>query len=162
MTKKFDNFAQEKLKNNIKFSTRNNKKYNYLLSGLLRCKTCGYSIYGKPTSNSKYKRLYYRCMGQDAHRWPDGRVCNGHPVRVEALDELVWDSVKTLLLEPEIIINEYQRRLNSYKTDYESIISQKNNEINRYKKERARLIDLFQSGIVEQRRNRNKIERSSI
>jgi len=149
ITEKAFNFVQEKLKNNIKFSPRNNKKFNYLLSGLLRCKTCGYSIYGKAASNSKYKRLYYRCAGQDGHRWPGGRVCKGHPVRVEAIDELVWDSVKTLLLDPDIIINEYQRRLNSYKTDYEVIIAQKNNEINRYKRERARLIDLFQSGLVE-------------
>lgn len=65
--KMFD-LAQQKLKDNIKFAPRNNKKHNYLLSGLLRCKTCSYSIYGKPASNSKYKRLYYRCMGQGGHR----------------------------------------------------------------------------------------------
>ena len=81
--------------------------------------------------------------------WPNGRVCSGHPVRVEAVDELVWDSVKTLLLEPEIIMNEYQRRLNNYETDYEAIISHKNKDVNRYKKERDRLIDLFQSGLIE-------------
>jgi site-specific DNA recombinase len=141
-------FAQQKLKDNIKFSPRNNKKHNYLLSGLLRCKTCGYSIYGKPASNSKYKRLYYRCMGQDGHRWAEGRVCKGHPVRTEALDDLVWQSVKELLLTPETIVGEYQRRLNHAQTDFKTVVAQKNNEINRYKKERARLIDLFQSGLV--------------
>ena len=141
--------AQQKLKDNIKFAPRNNKKHNYLLSGLLRCKTCSYSIYGKPASNSKYKRLYYRCMGQDGHRWPGGRVCTGHPVRTEALDDLVWKSIKNLLLTPEAIVDEYQRRLNTYKTDYEAVITEKNNEINRYKRERIRLIDLFQTGLVE-------------
>jgi site-specific DNA recombinase len=146
--KDFD-FAQQTLKNNIKFSPRNNKKHNYLLSGLLRCKTCGYSIYGKPASNSKYKRLYYRCSGQDGHRWAEGRVCAGHPVRVEAIDDLVWESLKNLLLTPETIVSEYQRRLGTIHIDHEAIISQKNNEVNRYKKERDRLIDLFQSGLVE-------------
>lgn len=150
--------AQHKLKYNIKFSPRNNKKHNYLLSGLLRCKICGYSIYGKPASNSKYKRLYYRCIGQDGHRWPEGRVCSGHPVRTEALDDLVWQSLKELLLTPETIIDEYQRRLKTYKTDYEAIIVQKNNEINRYKRERARLIDLFQSGLVEKDEIENKLK----
>ena len=146
--KLFD-LAQQKLKDNIKFAPRNNKRYNYLLSGLLRCETCGYSIYGKPASHSKYKRLYYRCMGQDGHRWPGGRVCAGHPVRTEALDDLVWGSIKNLLLTPETIINEYKRRSMSYKTDYEAIITQKNNEVKRYKREKDRLIDLFQTGLVE-------------
>lgn len=141
--------AQKKLKTNIKFAPRNNKRYNYLLSGLLRCKTCGYSIYGKPASNSKYKRLYYRCTGQDGHRWPGGRVCEGHPVRTEALDELVWASIKSLLLDPENLIKEYQRRLKSYKNDYEAIIIGKNKDVTRYRKERDRLIDLFQSGLVK-------------
>lgn len=151
--KDFD-FVQQKLKSNIKFSPRNNKKYNYLLSGLLRCKTCGYSIYGKSASNSKYKRLYYRCAGQDGHRWAAGRVCVGHPVRVEAIDELVWQSLKDLLLKPETILVEYHQRLNSIQTDHKAIIDQKNNEISRYKRERDRLIDLFQIGLVE----KNEIE----
>ena len=147
--------AQQKLKHNVKHSPRNNKKNNYLLSGLLRCKTCGYSIYGKPASNSKYKRLYYRCMGQDGYRWPQGRVCSGHPVRTEALDDIVWDSVKELLLSPETIIEEYERRLISHKTDYGAVLSEKNAEIERYEREKDRLIDLFQSGIVEM----NEIEK---
>jgi site-specific DNA recombinase len=146
--KQFD-FAQQKLKDNIKFSPRNNKKHNYLLSGLLRCKLCNYCLYGKPASNSKRIRLYYRCMGQDGNRWAEGKICTGRLVRTEILEDLVWDSVKTLLLEPETVIVEYQRRLNSHQTNYEGIISHKSNEIARYKKERSRLIDLFQGGIVE-------------
>ena len=155
--KMFD-FTQQRLKDNIKFAPRNNKKHDYLLSGLLRCKTCSYSIYGKPASNSKYKRLYYRCMGQDGHRWPGGRVCSGHPIRTEALDDLVWGSIKSLLLTPETIVEEYQRRLKTYKTDYESVITEKNNEINRYKKERIRLIDLFQTGLIEKGEVEDKLK----
>ena len=64
-------------------------------------------------------------MGQDGHRWPWGRVCTGHPVRTEVLDDLVWKSVKNLLLTPETILDEYQRRLKTYKTDYEAIITEK-------------------------------------
>lgn len=102
--------AAGQLKENIRFAPRNNKKYNYLLSGLVRCEQCGYSIYGKPASNSRYKRCYYRCMGQDGHRWSEGRVCQGHPVRVEVLDDLVWNQVKKLLSSPEIVLQEYIRR----------------------------------------------------
>lgn len=141
--------AQQKLKDNIRLSPRNNKKHNYLLSGLLRCAMCGYSIYGKPASNSKYKRLYYRCMGQDGHRWPGGRVCKGHPVRVEAIDELVWESVKCLLIDPNTIVAEYERRMDTNPDSLSSLVDQKEREIKRYTNERARLIDLFQSGLVK-------------
>lgn len=141
--------AQRKLKDNVKFSLRNNKKYEYLLSGLLRCKSCGYSIYGKPTSHGGYVHLYYRCMGQDGYRWPNGKLCSGHPVRTEVLDELAWDSVKKLLLNPTTIVEEYNRRLTSVKMDHDVILMDKKNERNRYHKERDRLIDLFQNGLVE-------------
>ncbi|MBK7963558.1 MAG: recombinase zinc beta ribbon domain-containing protein [Bdellovibrionales bacterium] len=107
--------AKAQLQENKKLSPRNNKRYEYLLSGLLRCKECGYSIYGKPASNSKYKRLYYRCMGQDGHRWSTGRVCSSHPVRVEVLDELVWQQVQTLIEQPEIVVKEYTRRMDAKK-----------------------------------------------
>lgn len=146
--REFD-IAQQKLKENIKFASRN-KKYNYLLSGLLRCKTCGHAIFGMARVSGKCKKLYYYyCPGQNSFRNPEGRVCSGHSVRVEAIDELVWQSIKELLLTPEIITEEYKRRLNCTATDYEAIIDQKNSEIARYKRERERLIDLFQSGIVE-------------
>ena len=150
--------TEERLKKNIKLSPRNNKKYNYLLSGLLRCKTCGYSIYGKPASNSKYKRLYYRCMGQDGYRWPNGRVCSGHPVRTEAVDDLVWESVKTLLLNPETVIEEYRRRQKTCKSDYQAVIKQKQNEIKRYQREKDRLIELYQTGLVEKNEIENKLK----
>jgi len=55
--------VQEQLEENKKLSPRNNSKYEYLLSGSVHCKRCGYSIYGKSTSNSRYNRCYYHCMG---------------------------------------------------------------------------------------------------
>jgi site-specific DNA recombinase len=154
--KKTFEYAQMRLKSNIKLAPRNNKRHNYLLSGLLRCKTCGYSIYGKPASNSKYKRLYYRCMGQDGHRWPNGRVCKGHPVRTEAIDELVWESVKGLVLEPQVLIEEYQNRLG--KASQEPIVDSKIIDLKRFKAERSRLIDLFESGLVEKEEIESKLK----
>ncbi len=151
-------YAQKRLVKNIKLSPRNNKKHEYLLSGLLRCKNCGYSIYGKPASNSKYKRLYYRCMGQDGYRWPNGRVCKGHPVRVEAIDDLVWDSVKQLLVNPKSIVDEYSRRLGSNTNDYGVVIQKKRSEKKQCELARSRLIDLFQAGLVEKKEIGSKLK----
>jgi len=143
--------ATERLKENVKLSPRNNKKYNYLLSGLVRCQECGYSIYGKPASNSRYKRLYYRCMGQDGSRWPGGRVCNGHPVRVEVLDDLVWESIKRLLSAPETVLEEYANRIEKKKAKAEGggdLMQNKNNDLKKLDMQKERLLDLYQRGDI--------------
>jgi site-specific DNA recombinase len=142
-------FAKNRLEKNKKLSPRNNKKYEYLLSSLLRCKNCGYAIYGKPTSNSKYKRLYYRCMGQDGFRWSTGRICKGHSVRVEVIDDLVWDSLKELMKNPAHILHEYENRLSENKRDHGLVIKKKHAQRKQLELERSRLIDLYQAGLVE-------------
>lgn len=143
------NLAQKKLEENARFSSRNNTKNRYLLTGLLRCKVCSYAMYGKPHNANKNKRLYYRCRGLDGYLFPNGKVCTGRYVRTAVLDDLVWDSVKDLLLDPGSVINEYQRRLQSHEKNYDAVIAEKNKELNRYKRERERLIDLFQCGLVQ-------------
>ena len=143
--------AARQLELNKKHAPRNTKRYQYLLSGLLRCQSCGYSIYGKPASNSKYKRLYYRCMGQDGYRWPQGRVCAGHPIRVEALDELVWEQTQQLIQYPEVVFEEYSRRIHSKRKgelDLTSIMMKKKKEIHSQELEKKRLIDLYQTGTI--------------
>ena len=143
--------AARQLETNKKHAPRNNKRYQYLLSGLLRCQSCGYALYGKAASTSKYKRCYYRCSGQDGHRWPQGRVCGGHPIRVEALDELVWAQTQQLIQNPEVVFEEYSRRVHSKRKgelDITSILMKKKKEIHIQELEKKRLIDLYQTGII--------------
>jgi site-specific DNA recombinase len=154
--------AGRQLEANKKRSPRNNKRYPYLLSGLLRCQICGYALYGKPASNSKYKRCYYRCAGQDGCRWPQGRVCSGHPIRVEALDELVWDQTRQLIQYPEVVFQEYSRRVQSKKQgelDITSLLMKKQKEIHHQEIEKKRLIDLYQTGIIALEEIKPRLER---
>lgn len=143
--------AQNRLLENKRLSPRNNKKYNYLLSGFLTCSECGYSLYGKPASNSRYKRQYYRCMGQDGHRWEDGRKCSGHPVRVEVVDDLVWDQVRKLIEQPRIVVQEYAKRNETaaHAGDaIEELLKKKELELRRVEHEKERILDLYQLGDV--------------
>jgi len=145
------NKTRARLEENKRFSPRNNKKYEYLLSGLLRCQECGYSMYGKPASNSKYKRCYYRCMGQDGHRWTNGRVCSSHPVRVEALDDLVWDQTRRLIEQPELVLKEYAARVEKkqrQQSEFKNLIAKKRREIKQHELEKERLLDLYQGGRI--------------
>jgi site-specific DNA recombinase len=143
--------ARERLEENKRFSPRNNKRYEYLLSGLLRCRQCGYALYGKPASNSKYKRLYYRCSGQDGYRWKDGRVCSAHPVRVEAVDDLVWEQTCRLLEHPDLVVKEYSRRTQKKQrqhSEFKDLLAKKRREIKQQEIAKERLLDLYQSGQV--------------
>jgi site-specific DNA recombinase len=143
--------VHERLEENKRFSPRNNKKYEYLLSGLLRCQECGYALYGKPASNSKYKRLYYRCAGQDGYRWTKGRVCSAHPIRVEALDDLVWEQTRRLVEQPELVLREYSARLQKKRrqqTEFKALLAKKKCESKQLELEKERLLDLYQSGRI--------------
>ena len=117
----------------------------------MHCKECGYAIYGKAASNSKYKRLYYRCTGQDNYRFINGRVCGSHPVRVEVLDDLVWEKTKSLLENPEIILQEYSERCHKKENERgvaELILTKKQQMIKNQELEKERLLDLYQKGVV--------------
>ena len=143
--------ARERLTENKRFSPRNNKKYEYLLSGLLRCQECGYALYGKPASNSKYKRLYYRCAGQDGHRWTNGRVCSAHPIRVDAMDELVWEQTRRLVEQPDLVMQEYTARVQKkqrQQTEFKALLAKKKRESKQLELEKERLLDLYQSGQI--------------
>jgi len=143
--------AQERLQENKKRSPRNNKTHHYLLSGLLSCTRCGYSVYGNPASHSRYKRCYYRCMGQDGYRWPTGRVCDGHPVRVEVVDELVWDNVQKLIENPQLVLQEYTQRSGKKKKQrlsLEHLITKKQQENRQQELQKQRLLDLYQTGSI--------------
>ena len=145
------NKTRARLEENKRFSPRNNTKFEYLLSGLLRCQECGYALYGKSASNSKYKRCYYRCAGQDGHRWTTGRVCSSHPVRVEALDDLVWEQTQRLIEQPELVLKEYATRVQKkqrQRSEYKELIAKKRKEIKQQELEKERLLDLYQGGRV--------------
>jgi site-specific DNA recombinase len=102
--------AQEQLERNKRHSPRRTREPT-LLQNMLVCKRCGYAYYRTATRTSKRKLYYYRCLGSDNYRYPNGRVCESRPVRQDALDEVVWDSVMGLLQDPTLIQTEIDRRI---------------------------------------------------
>ena len=90
-------------------------------------------------------------MGQDGYRWQNGRVCGGHPVRVEVLDDLVWESVKQLMKEPEMMLKEYTNRTeekSKWALNSDSMKDRKDRELRKAQHERERLIELYQQSLV--------------
>jgi site-specific DNA recombinase len=105
-------WAQERLDENQRMSSRNTTEPT-LLQGLLACEECSYAYYRTSTRTAKRKIYYYRCLGSDRYRWPEGRKCASRPLRQDYLDNLVWEHVVQLLEDPKLIREEIDRRLES-------------------------------------------------
>ena len=102
--------ARERLQENKRLSRRNTKQPS-LLQGLLVCGNCGYALYRTSTRTSKRRIYYYRCLGSDNYRHPEGRVCNCRPIRQDYLDTLVWDAVLSALSDDSLVQGEIDRRM---------------------------------------------------
>jgi site-specific DNA recombinase len=109
--------AQARLVDNAHFARRNTKELT-LLQGVLVCRECGYSCYRTCTRTSNKRISYYRCIGQDGWRHPDGKRCTSRPVRADELDPLVWAEVRRLLENPELVRAEIDRRLATARTEH--------------------------------------------
>jgi site-specific DNA recombinase len=101
--------AQERLAENQRFSRKNTRELT-LLQGVLVCGQCGYSLYRTSTRTTKRQAKYYRCLGSDRWRHLMETPCGCRPIRVEDLDEAVWNQVETLLEDPVSIRAELDRR----------------------------------------------------
>lgn len=83
--------AQE-LKGQNKVFSRRNKKYNYLLSGLIRC-VCGRAMSGEFFSDHQY----YTCSWRNNHHVHlEEGACKARSVRADALEADVWESIHDL------------------------------------------------------------------
>ena len=149
--------AQERLQQNKLFASRHTKEPT-LLQGILICQVCGYAYYRTSTRTSARKLYYYRCLGSDDWRYPQGRVCTNQPVRQDYLDDLVWREVIGLLENPDLIYQEMERRLrelqdsNPTRVRKEALLK----ESTRVQKGMDRLLDAYQEDLLplEQLRRR--------
>ncbi len=141
--------AQERLNLNKKFSARATK-YPSVLQGILVCAQCGYALYRVSTSMHRGRLQYYRCLGSDRRR-PGGRVCKLRPIRVEQLDQLVWDQLWQLLNQPELIHDEIERRLQEHRdsSPLEQRKEKVSKEVLRIEQQTDKLIDAYQEGLMD-------------
>lgn len=103
--------VQEQLTENRLRSRERQRGALHLLQGLLECSCCGYAYYGISVSHAKASYGYYRCSGNDSHRFGGQRVCQSASVRKDRLDQAVWDDACELLRHPQLLQKEYERRL---------------------------------------------------
>jgi site-specific DNA recombinase len=144
--------VQEQLTANQQLGRERRRGARHLLQGLVTCGCCHYAYYGKPVSRSsakgKTQYAYYRCVGTDAYRFGGQRVCRNTQVRTDMLDEAVWRDVQELLRDPQLLRQEYERRLQTPSEDAsrERTLRQQEQSAQRAV---SRLIDAFADGLLD-------------
>lgn len=150
--------AQERLEQNKRHSPRHTIEPT-LLQGMLVCSRCGYAFYRSSTRTSKRKIYYYRCLGSDDYRHPNGRICLNRPIRQDYLDEVVWKHVVELLENPEMIRAEIRRRIrqiqDSSPTKRRKEVVEK--DIVRVDKGIEKLLDAYQEDLLQLEELRRRI-----
>ncbi|MGH2412391.1 MAG: recombinase family protein [Microcystaceae cyanobacterium] len=146
--------VQEQLQENQRRSRIGQRGARYLLQGLVTCKLCGYTYYGKAISNKSAKSkprdyAYYRCIGTDAYRFGGNRVCSNTQVRTDTLEAAVWQQVCSLLKNPQRLYLEYQRRGQEPTSATQENIQALESQITKLRRGIARLIDSYAEGLIE-------------
>jgi site-specific DNA recombinase len=142
--------AQVRLEENKKLSPRRTIEPS-LLQGMLVCGGCGYAFYRTSTRTSKRKLYYYRCLGSDDYRYPNGRVCGNRPMRQDALDEQVWAHLIGLLEDPGLVRAEIDRRIQAIRDPSPQARRKEGLEREQSRTQRGirALLDAYQEGLVE-------------
>jgi site-specific DNA recombinase len=99
--------TQSQLQRNAVQASRNNTRHRYLLRGLVRCPRCGGAYYGFTRGRSSG----YRCLRAHRANSSTGQGCTPGALPAAPLEQVVWESVTEALRHPEVLVQEYDRRL---------------------------------------------------
>lgn len=120
-------------------------KNKYLLSGLLRCGECGNTMTGRRANNWGTKVFQYTDIKNTAGA--KHRGC-GRTIRCDVLDDQVWENILNWLNAPEEIAAAMEHEEDDEKENFEEVeISRLEKEIEKTKKGRKKLLNLFAEGL---------------
>jgi site-specific DNA recombinase len=136
--------AQAQLQENRQRARIPLKGTRYFLQGLIVCAQCGYAFYGR---TNDARNAYYRCSASDAYRWGGTRLCGNSEIRMDVVDQAVWQEVAQVLQEPSRLADEYRRRLLSTPSAQER--EQVERQLRKLRGGIARLIDSYTDGLID-------------
>lgn len=129
--------VQSQLSRNRSFSKRNSR-HVYLLRGLVGCGGCKARYVGDPN----HGRFYYRCH-QRCKRYPT--------VREELLDQTVWEAIEEILLNPDLVVKQIEKReqeKESKSTVTENEMKEVEQGIEKVDEEERRILEAYRAGIL--------------
>ena len=146
--------ASKTMLDNSKWSPRRAEPGQWMLKGLVRCGVCGVgtNAHKMRGRNGSWHRYYY-CRNHDPIRAGGAdRRCKERNIRAEALDNYVFDRVRTALLHPDTLLSaERAIAARTPAPDDELLaaeLTRLNRKITAADDERGRLADLYQAGLL--------------
>ena len=148
--------VQERIAANRRFSERRLKRKNvYLLRGLIRCGVCGYSYIGRtqtlaPKGTGFPEHRYYSCS-RYATPARGGSRCTNHHLVGAGVEEVVWTTVRDLLLDNAAVVEHLRLWVARTTADPTSDdrLNQTNARLEELNRQRARLVDAYQSAALD-------------
>ena len=149
--------VQQRMAENRKFSKRRLRRHGtYLLKGLLKCGICGHTYVGYTQVNRKkdvdYEYQYYKCrLRLEPRLGVKGARCTSGQLRVAGVDEVVWTTVRRLLLNSEALSKELASWLSRTASDPARQERQAATaaRLKDLRRQRERLIDAYQAGSLD-------------
>lgn len=133
--------VQVQLERKKRMNSRNNKRNNYLLSGMLNC-VCGFARTGDPANGC----TYYRCTDRLNHA-TGLRQCHLKAINSVVLDDLVWRNIKEMLQNPKLI-QAHAKKWKNNNSPVEDQIKMSRKSLQSLDEQLERLIDLHQLGDI--------------
>lgn len=156
ISEKMFKIARERLSRRRIMSPRN-KKYNYLLAGLLQCKLCGRRFEGRTFKyrhrwKSKDKFMneprypYYVCYGRSVKE--SGINCQMPSRKVPLIDNFVWDKISNAIKNSEIIVNAIERKekLDSFCPEKE--LNRIDRTLKQKQEEEQRILEAYRKRVI--------------
>jgi site-specific DNA recombinase len=138
--------AQEQLARNRERARRHNTKHDYLLRGLLVCGHCGRRLVGTWSAAGGGR---YICSA----RYPRTAAwaCDGRSLSAPRVEQQVWDYIRPLLADPDLLRRHYQDSRSDPAVDSrdERERVRLERQIAAAGREVQRLIDAYQCGVIE-------------
>lgn len=144
--------AQSRLAANKKNAKRNTKNF-YMLQGLVRCALCGRSLIGvtragapRKKQTERYKLYsYYTCITKESGKYAlDGTRCNCMRIPVKEFEEIVWETLVSLVLHHL----QFSSVLCRNEIDYSTEILRRETQVQILKKRHTTLARLIRDGLL--------------
>jgi site-specific DNA recombinase len=146
--------AQQQLERNQHNASRSYKSNSrrYLLRRRVKCGECGLYMIACRQKSSRYEYFYYQCAGRkDPVKGVRKGYCPSKLVPAKQLDEVVWESVKTLIQKPQSLQKEYelwQKVQHSQGGAFSDQLQRIQTQSKGLRQQEQKLIDAYQQGVI--------------
>ena len=137
---------------------KRNTRVHYMLQHMVRCAECGMLFGGRATRQNTVRRngktyrydidpprRYYQCYGMQKRL----SRCREHPfIRAERLEELIWEEVKNVLRNPDLIVAGIESLETQEDGGLDEEIAQAERDLRDVQLEEDRAIRLYVSGKI--------------